>query len=127
MRGVHVQRTMALVLLVSTFTIGLLIYGNGVHIQQPRGLIHIHNCVDNCLEVYVMEDHQEKEHLIETHLKDHHLIHMLDFMDGKHLIQGYSQYEKSCLLKPHYLAAKTRKTIHIQLLCNYPLGITTSV
>jgi hypothetical protein len=37
-----------------------------------------------------MEDHQKKDHLIETHLEDHHLIHMLDFMDGKHLIQGYS-------------------------------------
>jgi hypothetical protein len=37
-----------------------------------------------------MEDRQEEEHMIETHLEDHHLIHMLDFMDGKHLIQGYS-------------------------------------
>jgi hypothetical protein len=36
-------------------------------------------------------------------------------------------YEKSCPLKPHYLATKTQKTIHIQLLCNFFLGITTSV
>jgi hypothetical protein len=38
-----------------------------------------------------------------------------------------NQYEKSCLLKPHYPATKTQKTTHIQLLCNYPLGITTIV
>jgi hypothetical protein len=36
-------------------------------------------------------------------------------------------YEKSHLLKPHYPATKILKTIHIQLLCNYPLGITTIV
>jgi hypothetical protein len=36
-------------------------------------------------------------------------------------------YEKLRLLKPHYLAIKTQKTTHIQLLCNYLLGITTSV
>jgi hypothetical protein len=29
--------------------------------------------------------------------------------------------------KPHYLATKTQKTIRIQLLCSYPLGITTIV
>ncbi len=29
--------------------------------------------------------------------------------------------------KPHYLATKTQKTTHIQLLCNYFLGITTIV
>jgi hypothetical protein len=36
-----------------------------------------------------MEDCQEEDHLIETHLEDCHQIHMLGFMDGKHLIQGY--------------------------------------
>jgi hypothetical protein len=36
-------------------------------------------------------------------------------------------YEKSCLLKPHYLVTKTQKTIDIQLLCNYPLDITTTM
>jgi hypothetical protein len=55
-----------------------------------EGLIHIHNWVENRLEVHLMEDCQEEDHLIETHLKDRHLIYMLDFMDRKHLIQGYS-------------------------------------
>jgi hypothetical protein len=32
-----------------------------------------------------------------------------------------THYEKLCLPKPHYLATKTQKTTHIQLLCNYPL------
>jgi hypothetical protein len=27
----------------------------------------------------------------------------------------------------HYFATKTQKTTHIQLLCNYPLGITTII
>ncbi len=36
-------------------------------------------------------------------------------------------YEKLCPLKPHYSATKTQKTIRRQLLCNYPLGITTIV
>ncbi len=50
-------------------------------------LIHIHNMVENHLEVHIMEDLQEEDHLIETHLEDRHQIHMLDFMDGKHLIK----------------------------------------
>jgi hypothetical protein len=37
-----------------------------------------------------MEDRQEEDRLIKIHLKDCHLIHMLDFMDGKHSILGYS-------------------------------------
>ncbi len=38
-----------------------------------------------------MEDHKEDEdHLIKTHLEDCHLIHLLDFMDGQHLIQKCS-------------------------------------
>jgi hypothetical protein len=44
--------------------------------------------VENHLEVHLMEDHQEEDHLIETHM-DCHQIHMLDFMDGRHPIQGY--------------------------------------
>jgi len=43
--------------------------------------------VENHLEVHIMEDLQEEDHLIETHLEDRHQIHMLDFMDGKHLIK----------------------------------------
>jgi hypothetical protein len=35
--------------------------------------------------------------------------------------------EKSCPPKPHYLANKIQKIICIQLLCNYPLGITIIV
>jgi hypothetical protein len=38
-----------------------------------------------------------------------------------------NHHEKSCLLKPHYLTTKIQKTIHIQLLCNYPLGITITM
>jgi hypothetical protein len=36
-------------------------------------------------------------------------------------------YENLHLLKPHNLATKVQKIIYIQLLCNYPLGITTIV
>jgi hypothetical protein len=45
--------------------------------------------VENILKVYLMEDHKKEDHLINTHLEDRYLIHLLDFMDGKHLIQGY--------------------------------------
>ncbi len=38
-----------------------------------------------------------------------------------------SHYEKLCPLKPHYLITKIQKTIYIQLLCNYLLGITTNM
>jgi len=56
----------------SDVTTGLFIYGNGALIQQPKRANSIHNQVENRLEVRLMEDH--------------HLIHLLDFMDGKHLI-----------------------------------------
>jgi hypothetical protein len=36
-------------------------------------------------------------------------------------------YKKSRMLKPYYPTPKTQKTTHIQLLCNYPLGITTTM
>jgi hypothetical protein len=36
-----------------------------------------------------------------------------------------NHYEKLCPLKSHYPATKCLKKPHIQLLCNYPLGITT--
>jgi len=44
-----------------------------------------------------------------------------------HLVNYVHSPWKSCSLKSHYLTTKTQKTTHIQLLCNYPLGITTSV
>jgi hypothetical protein len=34
-------------------------------------------------------------------------------------------YEKLHLLKPYYYATRAQKKIRIQLLCNYPLSITT--
>jgi hypothetical protein len=34
-------------------------------------------------------------------------------------------YEKLCLLKPHYPTIRAQKTTRIQLLNNYPFGITT--
>jgi hypothetical protein len=53
------------------------------YFSSQERLIHIHNQVENCLEVHLMEDHKEEEdHLIETHLKDCCFIHLLDFMDG---------------------------------------------
>jgi hypothetical protein len=36
-------------------------------------------------------------------------------------------YEKSPPPKPHYPETKIQKITHIQLLCNYPLGITTTM
>ncbi len=60
------------------------------HFINLEGLIHIHNRVENHLEIHLMEDCQEEDHLIETHLEDHDLIHLLDFTNGQHLIQGCS-------------------------------------
>ncbi len=57
--------------------------------NNPKGLIHIHNLMENPFEVHLTKDRQKEDHLIKTHLEDHHQIHLLDFMDGKHLIQGY--------------------------------------
>jgi hypothetical protein len=39
----------------------------------------------------------------------------------------FIHYEKLHWLKPHYPIIKIQKTTCIQLLCNYPLGITTTV
>jgi len=90
-KNVHVQQIMTIILPLNIHvTIGLPIYGNGVSINNQERLTEIHSRVENCLEVHLMEDRQEEDHPIETHLEDHHLIHMLDFMDGRHLIQGYS-------------------------------------
>jgi hypothetical protein len=36
-------------------------------------------------------------------------------------------YEKSRPPKPYYLATRIQKIIYIELLCNYPLSITTIV
>jgi hypothetical protein len=49
------------------------------YFDNQEGLIYIHIRVENHLEVYLMEDHQEE---------DCYLIHMFDFMDDQHLIQG---------------------------------------
>jgi hypothetical protein len=50
-------------------------------------IIYIHNWMENFLEVHLMDDYQEEEdHLINTHLKDHCLIHLFDFIDGWHPI-----------------------------------------
>jgi len=43
------------------------------------------------------------------------------------MLDGSLHYEKSHPPKPHYLATKIQKTIRIKLLCNYPLGITTTM
>jgi len=47
------------------------------------------------------------------------LVYFLKFL--------FNHYEKSHLLKPHYLVIKTQKTTPMQLLYNHPLGITTIV
>jgi hypothetical protein len=60
------------------------------HFINLERLIHVHNQVGNRLEIHLMEDHQEEDHLIETHLEDHDLIHLLDFTNDRHLIQGCS-------------------------------------
>jgi len=46
-------------------------------------------------------------------------------MQNMHLVSIHNENLHSSKL--HNLAIKTQKTTHIQLLCNYPLGITTSV
>ncbi len=53
--------------------------------NNQEGIIYIHSWVENHLKICLMEDH-----LIETHLEDHHLMHMFDFTDGLHLIQECS-------------------------------------
>jgi hypothetical protein len=42
-------------------------------------------------------------------------------------LKPYFHYVKLRPPKPHYHVLKTQKTYCIQLLCNYPLGITTIV
>jgi hypothetical protein len=66
--------------------------------NSQEGLIYIHNGVENCLEIRLMEDLLEKDHLAETHLEDCHMIHMLDFTNGWHLI-----HECSCHHGTHWL------------------------
>jgi hypothetical protein len=36
-------------------------------------------------------------------------------------------YEKLHMSKSYYYATRVQKTTHMQLLCNYPLGITTTM
>jgi hypothetical protein len=52
------------------------------HLSNQEGLVHIHNQMENCLEVHLIEDPLEEDHIIKTQLEYCHLIHMLDFMDG---------------------------------------------
>jgi hypothetical protein len=53
---------------------------------------------------------------------------MLTFIDCRlHSRKQVHDHEKSRPSKRHYLATKIQKTIHIQLLCKYLLGITTRV
>ncbi len=40
-----------------------------------------------------MQNHQDEDYMIKTHLEDHNLmIHLLDFRYGRHLIQKYSRH-----------------------------------
>ncbi len=55
------------------------------YFNSQERLIYIHSRVENHMEICLMEDH-----LIETHLKDRHMTHVLDFTDGWHLIQECS-------------------------------------
>jgi hypothetical protein len=52
------------------------------HLNCQKGLTHIHNQVEDRLEIHLVEDCLEEDHPIETHLEDYHLIHLLDFMNG---------------------------------------------
>jgi hypothetical protein len=36
------------------------------HLSSQEGLIHIHNQVDHCFEVHLMEDPLEEDHMIKT-------------------------------------------------------------
>jgi hypothetical protein len=90
-KGVHVQQiTMTTHMLMYMLPLDYLSTVMVFLSNNPKGLIHIHIQVENCLEVCLMEDPQKEDHMIKTHLEDHHIIHMLDFMDNKHMIQGYS-------------------------------------
>jgi hypothetical protein len=90
-KGVHVQQTKTMILHVNIhITINYMSMVTVFQSNSQEGLIHIHSWVKNHLEVYPMEDCQGEDHLIETHMEDHHLIHMLDFTNGRHSIQGYS-------------------------------------
>jgi hypothetical protein len=70
-------------------TTKLPIYGHGVSIQQPKKVNSYPQHGGELPGVRPMEDRQEEDHLNGTHLEDCHQIHLLVFMDGKHLIQGY--------------------------------------
>jgi len=64
------------------------------------------------------------------------LVHQVHYISSKHIQKfcfhvhfhfSHDYYKKSRMLKPYYPTPKTQKTTHIQLLCNYPLGITTTM
>jgi hypothetical protein len=52
------------------------------HLNCQEGLTHIRNQVEDRLEIHLLEDCWEENNMIKSHLEDHHLIHMLDFIDG---------------------------------------------
>jgi hypothetical protein len=87
-RGVPIQQTMVASLHVNIpLPLDYLFMVMVFQFNNQKRLIHIHNQVENHLEVYLMENCQEEEdHFIETHLEDSHLIHLLDFTNGWHLI-----------------------------------------
>ncbi len=48
--------------------------------------------MENYLEVHLMEEdyNKEEDHLTDTYLGDYHMVHLLDFTNGQHLIQKCS-------------------------------------
>jgi hypothetical protein len=87
MEGVPIQQTMTTILPINVFvTIGLLVYGNGVPIQQPKRANSYPQSDGELFESSLNGGSLKGRSLDQTHLECHHLIHMSDFMDGKHLI-----------------------------------------
>jgi hypothetical protein len=63
-----------------------------VHVQQAMAsTLHVNIHVAIGLSIYdnLIKDRHEEDNLIKIQMEDH-LIHMLDVMDGQHIIQGYS-------------------------------------
>ncbi len=62
------------------------------------------------------------------HLSCYYLKESLSCYDIRIRYPSKNQhYEKLHPLKPHCPIIEAQKTIHIQLLCNYPLGITITM
>ncbi len=64
------------------------------------------------MEIHLVEDCLEEDHLIETHLKDHRLIHLMEHIDGHHLTLRYGY--PSVVIIPEL----TNKLLYIKL--QYP-------